>query len=101
VQEALANTRKHSEATRVDVRLKATDGYVSVSVSDNGCGFDPEQAKRKGRLGLSGVTERVRLLGGDIEIRSDEGRGTRIRATLPRWKQDGEPDTSFDYAVAP
>jgi signal transduction histidine kinase len=101
VQEALANTRKHSEATRVDVRLKAKRGYVSVSVSDDGCGFDPEQARRKGRLGLSGVIERVRLLGGDIEIRSDPGRGTRIRATLPRWTKHGKPEKSAAYAVAP
>jgi signal transduction histidine kinase len=102
VQEALANTRKHSEATRADVCLRATDGYVSVSVSDDGNGFDPERAKRKGRLGLSGVTERVRLLGGDIEIRSRPGQGTCIRATLPRWTQDGtSDDPATVYAVTP
>jgi signal transduction histidine kinase len=104
VQEALANARKHSDASRVDVRLRGTVGYVAVVVADDGDGFEPERAQRKGRLGLSGVTERVRLLGGDIEIQSAVGRGTRLRATLPRWtrggKSDGRP-TSSTYAVTP
>jgi signal transduction histidine kinase len=100
VQEALANARKHSRATRVRVLVRSTIRYLSVSVSDNGCGFDVDAARRSGRLGLTGVIERVRLLGGDIEIRSSLGHGTRVRATLPRWSRATEEATPV-YAVTP
>jgi signal transduction histidine kinase len=86
VQESLCNIRKHSGATRASVRVRAVAGYVSLEVSDNGCGFSMESVKSKGRLGLAGVVERVRLLGGDVEIESGPGRGVLVRATLPRWR---------------
>jgi signal transduction histidine kinase len=86
VQESLCNIRKHSGATRASVRVRAVAGYVSLEVSDNGCGFSIEAAKSKGRLGLAGVVERVRLLGGDVEIESSPGQGVLVRATLPRWR---------------
>jgi signal transduction histidine kinase len=86
VQESLCNIRKHSGATRASVRVRAVAGYVSLEVSDNGCGFSMEAAKSKGRLGLAGVVERVRLLGGDVEIESGPGQGVLVRATLPRWR---------------
>ena len=86
VQESLCNIRKHSGATRASVRVRAVAGYVSLEVSDNGCGFSMEAAKSKGRLGLEGVVERVRLLGGDVEIESGPGQGVLVRATLPRWR---------------
>jgi signal transduction histidine kinase len=86
VQESLCNIRKHSGATRASVRVRAVAGYVSLEVSDNGCGFSMEAARSKGRLGLAGVVERVRLLGGDVEIESGPGQGVLVRATLPRWR---------------
>jgi signal transduction histidine kinase len=86
VQEALSNTRKHSDATAASVRVRAVTGYVSLEVSDNGCGFAMEGARAKGRLGLSGIIERIRLLGGDVEIESTPGHGVLVSATLPRWK---------------
>lgn len=86
VQEALANIRKHSDATSVSVRVRAVTGYVSLEVTDNGCGFAMEGAKAKGRLGLAGIVERIRLLGGDVEIESAPGCGSLVRATLPRWR---------------
>jgi signal transduction histidine kinase len=98
VQESLANAGRHSGAANVRVRARSTPRYVSVAVSDDGCGFDVEHARRAGRLGLTGVTERVRLLGGDIEIRSIPGRGTRVRATLPRWSRAAESSAPI-YAV--
>lgn len=87
VQESLSNARRHSGATRIRVRVRSTLRYISVVVSDDGCGFDVAAAKRSGRLGLTGVIERVRLLGGDIEIQSGPECGTRVRATLPRWSR--------------
>lgn len=98
-QEALANVRKHSEAARVDVQVRATRSYVSLLVADDGRGFDVETAKRKGRLGLSGVIERVHLLGGAVEIESEPGSGTQIRTTLPRWATPTEAGTTTLYAV--
>lgn len=86
VQEALCNTRKHSDATHASVRVRAVTGYVSLEVSDDGCGFAIEGARAKGRLGLAGVVERIRLLGGDVEIESTPGQGVLVRATLPRWR---------------
>ena len=98
VQEALSNARKHSGATQVRVRLRSSARYVSVTVKDDGCGFDVAAARHSGRLGLTGVIERVRLLGGDIEIESSAGGGTRVRATLPRWSRATDP-TEPVYAV--
>jgi signal transduction histidine kinase len=98
-QEALANARKHSRASRVDVQIRATRSYVSLLVADDGDGFDVEEARRKGRLGLSGVIERVHLLGGAVEIESEPGCGTQIRTTLPRWAAPEETRTTTLYAV--
>jgi len=98
VQESLSNARRHSDATRTRVRVRSTLRYISVVVSDNGCGFDVAAARRSGRLGLTGVIERVRLLGGDIEIQSSPGCGTRVLATLPRWSRATDQAVSV-YAV--
>ena len=100
VQEALANARRHSRATSVQVRLVSSLRYVSVTVADNGRGFDVDAARQSGRLGLTGVIERVRLLGGDIEIQSTPGHGTRVRAVLPRWSRVAEQREPV-YAVVP
>jgi signal transduction histidine kinase len=98
VQESLSNARKHSNATRVLVRLRSATAYVSVTVSDDGCGFDAERSPGSERLGLVGVVERVRLLGGDVEIESAPGEGVVVRATLPRWRPVENTTASF-YAV--
>ena len=80
-QEALNNVVKHSKATHVAVLLeKTTDGVVLV-VEDNGVGFDPESAVSADQghgLGLVGMRERANLIGGEIEIESEAGRGTAI-----------------------
>ena len=98
VQEALSNARKHSRAALVRIRLRSSARHISVVVRDDGCGFDVAAAKHSGRLGLTGVIERVRLLGGDIEIESSPGCGTRVRATLPRWSRAADAAAPI-YAV--
>jgi signal transduction histidine kinase len=85
VQEALSNVRKHSEANRVSVVLRSKRTFVEVAVIDDGQGFDP-RALGTERLGLSGISERVRLLGGAVEIETSPGLGTTVRATLPQWR---------------
>ena len=99
VQEALSNVRKHSEATSVSVVVRSRRTFVDVSVTDNGRGFDPRGLGHD-RLGLSGISERVRLLGGAVEIETSPGLGTTVRATLPQWRPTS-PATATVYAATP
>jgi signal transduction histidine kinase len=89
VQEALANVAEHSDASTVRIRVTESSSSVSLTVADDGCGFDTESgleaAAERGRLGLIGMSERVRLLGGVFRVTSAPGRGTTIRAVLARW----------------
>jgi PAS domain S-box-containing protein len=82
-RESLQNVIKHSGASAALVVLEKTDQSVRLSVSDEGCGFDEESARIKGGLGLIGMRERVRLVGGDIFIRSQPSRGTQIDVSVP------------------
>jgi signal transduction histidine kinase len=97
VQEALSNVRKHSEAASVSVVLRSKRTFVEVSVMDNGRGFDPRELGTD-RLGLSGISERVRLLGGAVEIETSPGVGTTVRATLPQWRPSS-PASATVYAA--
>jgi signal transduction histidine kinase len=81
VQEALTNCVKHARATRIDVTVSDTDRELIVTITDDGVGIDP--AKRAGGLGLRGIEERVRELGGTTRLRSDPGRGTSVTIRLP------------------
>src|SRR5581483_5579937 len=85
VQESLANVRKHSAASTASVSVCSTRRFVDVIVADNGRGFDRDRVT-VGRLGLAGVSERARLLGGAVEIAGRVGIGTEVRVTLPRWQ---------------
>jgi DNA-binding NarL/FixJ family response regulator/anti-sigma regulatory factor (Ser/Thr protein kinase) len=84
-QEALHNVEKHAEPTRVRVELQydGDSGRLSLLVADDGKGFDRKEAPGPdGGFGLSGMRERMRLAGGDLEIESAPGWGTRVRARL-------------------
>lgn len=82
IQEALTNAIRHSGASGVDITLKVNGGWVIGSIADNGRGFDRAAVKQKG-LGLVGMEERARELGGSIRIESLPGRGTRVEVHLP------------------
>lgn len=86
IQEALRNVWKHAEATKVDVVVELSDDKTTITVSDNGKGFqvmgDHELAK-SGTLGLIGMMERARLLGGTLGIRSRRGSGTTVTLDIP------------------
>jgi signal transduction histidine kinase len=99
VQEALSNVRKHSRAGRVSVALRSTRTFVGLTVTDDGIGFDPTRLGHD-RLGLAGVSERVRLLGGAVEIETNPGKGTIVRATLPQWRPS-TPAAAAVYAATP
>lgn len=85
VQEALTNVRKHAGASQVVVRLSRRDGQVSVSVEDNGRGFDAEGFSKGStrNFGLSIMKERAEAAGGQFSIRSRPGEGTMIQVGLP------------------
>lgn len=87
MREALNNVREHSDADAVEISVRAGDGLVAATVTDNGHGFDPEitlvQAAREGHLGLVGMHERVRMLGGGTQIDSRPGGPTVISVKLP------------------
>jgi signal transduction histidine kinase len=97
VQEALSNVRKHSDAERVSIVLRSRRTFVDLTVTDDGCGFDPRGLDTS-RLGLAGISERVRLLGGAVEIETTPGAGTTVRATLPQWKPS-TPAAATIYAA--
>ena len=81
VQEALANAARHSGAERVEVSLSAGAEGVELRVHDDGRGFDPGHAG--GGLGLDGMGERARLVGGDLRVDSRAGAGTSVTLTVP------------------
>lgn len=87
VQEALTNVARHAQATWVQVRLAYSANRVTVSVVDDGRGFDErtwsEHRPEQQTLGLTGIRERVTLLGGRVDIVSQPGQGTRIELRLP------------------
>ena len=89
IQEALANVSEHSGAARAHVSVSVTRSFLRADVTDDGRGFDVERifsdAAKSGRLGLLGMTERIRLLGGRLDVRSRRGGPTTISATIPRW----------------
>ena len=82
-QEALTNALKHARATRVEVRLQYAPGQVSLTVLDDGQGFDPAQARgaADGHFGLIGMRERGARLG-EYLLRSQPGAGTTVRAAF-------------------
>jgi signal transduction histidine kinase len=80
VQEALNNCAQHAQASAVQVRVVQQDGQILVTVQDDGSGFDPERVRG---LGLLGMEERARHLGGTFQIDSRPGLGTLLRVTLP------------------
>src|SRR5262249_42897620 len=90
VQEALHNCSRHSQATAVRVRVQQDAGGLSLSIQDDGKGFDVEQTKG---LGLLGIEERVARLGGRFRIHSTPGSGTILAAELP-LNQPDHPDRS-------
>jgi signal transduction histidine kinase len=85
LQEALANVGRHAGATAVAVEIEADDGRLEVRIRDDGAGFDPAAMARGARaegpgagLGLSGMAERARLAGGELDVRSAPGGGTTV-----------------------
>jgi signal transduction histidine kinase len=77
-QEALTNIARHARAGRVDVSLGVEDGGLSLTVTDDGCGFNLQELTESDGLGLAGMRERASLVGGSLDVQSREREGTRV-----------------------
>jgi two-component system sensor histidine kinase UhpB len=93
VQEALTNVARHSEAALVTIAIRREHDLVVVAIEDDGRGFDVDEvmkSKERG-LGLFGMSERMSIIGGKLEINADSGQGTKIVAKYPlRGNSSGE-----------
>jgi two-component system NarL family sensor kinase len=86
-RELLANAAQHSGAAHVDLTVGADSERIELAVRDDGAGFDPDRrasALRDGHIGLASSERRVQAIGGELVVESARGRGTTVRATLPR-----------------
>lgn len=87
VQEAVHNAIRHGRATHVCVELTADAENLTVTIGDDGCGFDPEATPtpddQGGGMGLVSMRERAELLGGEFQLRATVGSGASIQARLP------------------
>ena len=86
-QEALTNIYTHAQATSAKLHLQVTIQTIQLTVQDNGCGFAPGEVTPN-RYGLTGMNERVRLLGGQLQIESAPGAGTKVVVTVPLTGSD-------------
>ncbi|MEW6047655.1 MAG: sensor histidine kinase, partial [Bacillota bacterium] len=94
VQEAVSNARRHAGASHIWVTVEVGEGFVHVTVKDDGRGFDPDaarqQARERGSIGLLSMEERVKLFGGRFAVHSAPGLGTRVSARFPVVKLPAE-----------
>ncbi|MEV4134596.1 ATP-binding protein [Dactylosporangium sp. NPDC049742] len=97
VSEALSNVAKHARASGVTVRVRNSDRALSLSVRDDGCGC---AASARGS-GLTGLEDRVKALGGTIDVVTPPDGGTELRATLPVVSHGGSPPSDLGPVVSP
>jgi len=83
LQEALHNSAKHSGVRQFDVRLWGDNGLVHLTISDHGTGFEVTAVNAGPGIGLATMTERIKLVSGDLSIESAPARGTKVHARVP------------------
>lgn len=86
IQEALTNISKHAMATKVFVDLNTSENTITLSISDNGVGFELDKSQKVNHYGVLGMKERVYLIEGELKIETGPGKGTKINITLPKSK---------------
>ncbi|MBL8131934.1 MAG: HAMP domain-containing protein [Anaerolineae bacterium] len=86
--EALSNVARHAQASLVEISLVEGQQRLALSVSDNGRGFDVTVPPRTAHFGLMSMRERAQMLGGDLKIESESGKGTTLQVTLPFAKDE-------------
>jgi two-component system nitrate/nitrite sensor histidine kinase NarX len=101
VQEALTNTRKHAGATRVSVRIDCLDGGTTLTIQDDGVGFDPStiSGSMDGGFGLASMRERVEQIGGRLDVHTAPNEGTSIVVRLDAEDTVGTPSAETPGAA--
>jgi PAS domain S-box-containing protein len=99
-QESLRNSVKHSGATAIVVRLSGTTSRLTLTVTDNGKGFDPLESQASG-LGLLTMRERVELVGGTLAVKAARPHGTTVHVVVPLTLQAGRAAMLRSNAAAP
>jgi len=93
-QETLNNIRKHAQATMVNITVQLISNNLKMSITDNGKGFSTSRLTgdlaKEGKLGVLGMEERARLIGGTLQIKSELGKGTTVIARAPIWTRQKE-----------
>lgn len=87
-QESITNVVRHSEASAVEVVLICTENLITLSIYDNGVGIDKDKIDSTKSLGIAGLRERVRSVGGTMLIIGNRGSGTRIKVSIPIKKKE-------------
>ena len=85
-QEALTNVARHAQASQAEVKIQKLDGAICMKIRDNGKGFDQQRvlrAKKRERLGLLGMRERLEMVGGNFTVTSTPGKGTTVLTQIP------------------
>jgi signal transduction histidine kinase len=82
IQECLGNALKHANASRIDIHSQVAAGVATIDIADNGMGMPPEAERGEG-LGLTNLSHRMALIGGEFSIHSPQGEGARMRLTFP------------------
>ncbi len=83
VQESLSNVGRHSQATQIRIRLDRSENAFHLTISDNGCGFNPDSKTSRQSFGLLGMRERALSLGGTLDLTSSPGAGTLLKLNIP------------------
>jgi signal transduction histidine kinase len=89
-QEAFTNAIRHGRVTQVTISLATADGVLTLSVQDNGRGFDERNANNG--MGMKLMRYRAQMLGGDVTISNNTGGGVNVRCTCPHRAPQG-PDS--------
>lgn len=87
----MTNTSRHSGATCVSVGLQLDNGILALTITDNGTGISPEDLADTSSLGITGMRERARAVGGEFTISGAPGQGTSIMLVLTISNSEGQP----------
>lgn len=102
-QEALTNIAKHADATEVSIDVVADDNHLNMQIVDNGRGFDANHTEsfvREGHYGLAGMSERIAMVSGTVDLQTSPGAGTTLRFSVPRTPSPGATRTQAATAEA-
>lgn len=88
LQEALTNILRHAQATRVDIAMHEENGTFVLRVADNGRGITEAEKVSRDSVGILGMQERAHLIGAEVEISGEEGRGTTLQVRVPPARRD-------------